>query len=346
MNYNLHDRILGSLVCAGMGDGMGAPTEAMSRLEIINHFGGYVDGFADPTDNPLVVGNVVAEVTDDASQMFEVAKAVIKCDGNITVQATADALVKWSVSYPKYYPRNAGPTTSKVIEELKQGGDPETLGLLGCGYYGRGFSNGVAMRIAAVGLAHPGDLNAAVNSAITSAIPTHGTQHAYSGAAAMACAIAEAMTENSTVDSVIKAALYGCEKGEEIGRKKTRPSYGPYCMPLLLRSLDIVEGVDDIEKAMILMEENIGCGGDIQPSLAVVLGIFKAAKGDWKKCLWMAANIGGDTDTFACMVGMIAGAFCGFDAIDPKMYAQFKTANPALDFESVANELTAVIEKK
>lgn len=37
--YSLYDRVLGCLVTAGMGDGIGAPTEAMSRQEILEKYG-------------------------------------------------------------------------------------------------------------------------------------------------------------------------------------------------------------------------------------------------------------------------------------------------------------------
>ncbi len=341
MSYSLQDRILGSLVAAGMGDAMGAPTETYSRREIIAHFGGYVEKFEDPKDNPLVVGNITAEVTDDASQMFELAKAVAETGGHLTVEATARAIVRWSESYPKYYPRNAGPTTSRVIDDLRAGKDPVVLGQTG-GFYGRGTSNGAAMRVAACGLCNPGDLDGAVNTAITSCVPTHGTQHAYSGAAAISAAIAEALTEQATVETVVEAAIYGCLKGEIIGEKEARPAYGPYCLPLLHRALAAVDGAENMEEAIIQLDRNIGCNVDIQPTVACAVALFKAARGDWKKTILGGANLGGDTDTVACIAGMIAGAFCGFAEIDQQWYRTFKAANPALDLEAVAAALAAL----
>ena len=122
MNHEqLYDRILGCLVTAGMGDAIGAPSEAMSRAEILEKFGGPIDTFLDGGENAYAYGNLVGEVTDDASQMYEMAKAVIACGGKLTVEAAAQALVTWSERYPKYFPRNAGPTTSYVINEIKAG---------------------------------------------------------------------------------------------------------------------------------------------------------------------------------------------------------------------------------
>ena len=39
MIYDLHDRILGCLVTAGMGDALGVPSEAYSRAEILQEYG-------------------------------------------------------------------------------------------------------------------------------------------------------------------------------------------------------------------------------------------------------------------------------------------------------------------
>ncbi len=187
INY-LHDKILGCLVTAGMGDAIGAPSEAMGQQEIRQKFGGYITTFEDAGNNPYAIGNVRGEVTDDASQMYEMAKAVAATKGNLTVQAAADAIVNWSRSYPKYYPRNAGPTTTHIITELLDGKDPVEIGKVG-GVYGRGTSNGAAMRVAAAGLVYPGNLDRTVQIAITMTKPSPGTQHAYAGACAIASGI-------------------------------------------------------------------------------------------------------------------------------------------------------------
>ena len=71
--YSLHDRILGSLVTAGMGDALGVPSEAYSRAEILQEYGGPIDHFIGPGANVYGAGNLPAEVTDDSSQMYEMA---------------------------------------------------------------------------------------------------------------------------------------------------------------------------------------------------------------------------------------------------------------------------------
>ena len=45
----LYNKIKGTLVAAGMGDAMGAPSEAWSRDEIIKNYGGPITDFIDPS---------------------------------------------------------------------------------------------------------------------------------------------------------------------------------------------------------------------------------------------------------------------------------------------------------
>lgn len=341
--YDLFDRVLGCLVTAAMGDAIGAPAEAMSRDEICQKYGGRIETFVDGSDNPYALGNAVAEVTDDASQMYEMAKAVVSCGGNLTIRAAADAIIRWSESYPKYYPRNAGPTTSHVIQDLKDGRDPAEAGRVGM-VYGRGTSNGAAMRVAGAGLAHPGNFEKAIETAVTMCAPSHGTQHAYAGACAIACGIAEAMTENADVFSTLRACLYGAKQGEAIGLRTARNAAGASVAGQIGRAIAAALEADDMLEAERSVEAAVGCDGSIQSSVSAACGLFAAAGGDPAKTILGGANIGGDTDTIACIAGMLAGALRGFSSLPADWYPIFRAANPALAFEPLAHDFVRMIE--
>jgi len=336
-----YDKVLGSLVTAGMGDAIGAPSEAMSQDEIINTFNGRIMTFLVPGDTIYAKGNLAGEVTDDASQMYEMAKAIVKTGGNLTVEAAAEAIVNWSRSYPKYYPRNIGPTTSHVINDLIAGKDPVEIGKTG-GVYGRGVSNGAAMRVAAAGLFCPGDYEKAIKTAITMSKPSHGTQHAYAGACAIACGIAEAMLEGSSIFSVLKACYYGAVEGERIGIESARVAPGQSIVPKILKAVDCAVSSHDLWDGIRKLEYEIGNDGAIQISVATAIGIFALANGDPINTIIGGANIGGDTDTIADIAGMLAGAYSGFSKIPDDMYQIFKAANPLLDFENVSSEIAAI----
>lgn len=341
----LNDKILGCLVGSAMGDAIGAPSEALSQDEILKVYGKPISRFIQGIDSIYTHGNNIAEVTDDSSQMYELAKTMVECDGNITPLKVGEALVRWSKLYPKYYPRNAGPTTQFAINELEAGKDPKEIGQLG-GIYQRGTSNGAAMRIAAAGLVNPGDLNGAVETAIIMTLPTHGTQHAYSGACAIACGIAEGLKENSDVHSVLKAISWGAKEGERRGLKEARIACGLRVPPQINEAISIAYDSESMQETLRRLDESIGNDTSIQQAVGTAVGIFTAADGNIYESIKGGANVGGDTDTIACIAGSLAGALNGFTNIPVDLYKEFKEANPKLDFESVAKALSSIAYRR
>jgi ADP-ribosylglycohydrolase len=333
------------MYAAGIGDALGVPGEAYSKKEILDAIGCRIEKFYEPGDNIYGAGNVAGEVTDDTSQMYEMIKQIIATKGEFTVEAAAKGLINWTENWPKYYPRNAGPTMKSWTKEYLEGEDPLTLGMKGKAY-GRGISDGCAMRVDGSGLLNPGDWDGAVQTAITMTSVSHGTQHAYSGACAIAVAIAEALTEDADVHSVVKAAIYGAKKGEEIGLQTARVAYGCRVLPKMLEAIKLGYSASTPEEAEKLIEDNIGATGDIQDAVAIVMGLIVANDGDVMNTLISCANFGGDTDTFACIAGQIVGALHGKSAIPSDFIKQFEEANPKLDFEWAGEELIKIIHER
>lgn len=85
----IYDRILGSLYTAAMGDALGAPTETMSAAEIPQYYGGRVTFFVDGAVNPAFHNAGIGEISDDTSQLYEMARAVIASGGNLTAEGAA-----------------------------------------------------------------------------------------------------------------------------------------------------------------------------------------------------------------------------------------------------------------
>lgn len=337
-NYDLHDRILGSLIVSGIGDASGAPVEAFSQEEIKKTFG-RIEKFESPSLNEISPDNDRAEITDDSSQLIEMAKAMIRTQGQLTTRDAADALLAWSENWPKYYPRNAGQTTIHIIEGLKNGEDPSALACEGR-IWGRGCTNGAVMRIAPAGLINPGNLDGAINSAVAMTSASHGTQHAYSAACAIACAVAEAVTKDSDVWSVIRAAQYGARRGKEIGLRDTREALGPDVSERISTAVTAALMTSNIEEAESVLN---GLMGDesfaAQGAAAIALALFAAADGDSMKAIYSCVNFGGDTDTLGCIAGMIAGAMNGTESIPEEVYKQFRQSNPAVNYEELAEGL-------
>jgi ADP-ribosylglycohydrolase len=340
----LYDRVLGSLACACIGDALGAPTEQRSIGEIRRIWGGRVDKFyPPPDDSPYANGRRAAQITDDASQMLHLVDAYLECEGILTPDSVATALLRWSEN-PQYFPRFVGPSTRAGIERLRNGDDPVAAGRAGR-LTDEGTSNGAAMRVAPAGLMHPGDPEAAVRDAVITCLPTHGTNLAISGAGCVAAAVAVAMVPGNELLDVTHAAQWGAAKGEILGRKCGREVAGPSVRRRLDLALELAVTASDLEEAVRDIAALVGTGLHVSEAVPAAVGIFVAANGDPFPAVVGGANAGGDTDTVACIAGSIAGAYRGFGHIPQDAYQQMLNAN-GLDLEARAADFASLVADK
>lgn len=337
---DLHDKILGSLAAAVIGDAMGAATEQRSFDEIVHLYGGPVrEFFRPPPDSPFAAGREAAQITDDSGQMLAMAEALIETRGALTVDAVARHLLRWAED-AEVFRRFAGPTTRAAIEELRRGADPRTVGRQGR-LTSMGTSNGAAMRVAPAGLAHPGDIDGAIRDAVIMCLPSHATQLAISGACAVAAGVACALRTDADVYAVVQAAFQGAVRGEEIGRREGRTVAGPsvirrmeLAVALATRHRSVLDAIRDIHAY-------VGSGLHIAEAVPAAVGIFVSAGGDPLEAIVGGVNIGDDTDTVAVIAGSLAGALRGARSLPRPLIEQVERAND-LDLDRVARALAAV----
>ncbi len=343
MLSNLYEKVLGSLVGSAIGDAMGAATEVQTEEEIVRRFGKRVSDFQEPPRNhPHSGGRSAGQITDDSSLTFYLAEAYVENQGTISVDNVVNVLLEWSKS--EYYPRFAGPATIEAVRRLQDGEDPVTVGRHG-EISLRGVTNGAAMKVSPAGLMHPGDFEAAMEDAITMCIPTHGTQIAMSGACSIACAISEALTDHATVSSILEAALKGAIDGERIGKQRGRIAAGASVVERIKLAYQIVLGEDDKDLACRKLGKIVGSGLPIAEAVPAALGIFMAMDGDPMKCIEWGVNIGDDTDTIACIVGALSGAYAGINEISSELFKQVKEIN-GLELEKLANDMIGAINSR
>src|SRR5918998_5556140 len=91
----LYDHILGCLAAAALGDAMGAATEQHEISEIIALYGGLLRELRAPSSETFSSGNLPGQITDDTSQMFALAEALIDADGELSENAWVNKLVNW-----------------------------------------------------------------------------------------------------------------------------------------------------------------------------------------------------------------------------------------------------------
>ena len=335
MNHDiLQDRILASLTLAGMGDALGAPTEQWRIDEIAAAHGGLVSRFVEPTPDTFAGANGGrrGEVTDDASQMYYLARALIAAEGLLDPAQWVACLLDWASTSPKAV--FMGPSTAGIVKALQDGTDTDRVGVIGVSSRKMstvGTTNGAAMRVAPAGLVHPGRIDLACEQALVTCLPSHDTDVAISAACSVAAAVARALVTQQ-LDEVIAAALQGAVIGEELALRSARRVPGPNYLARLDLALRIAEEATDDSAFLHGIERVVGNSVLAAESVPAALAIVRYAQGDPMRTIALGASIGNDTDSIATMAGAIVGALRGMVALPTLLVAEFRAAN-ARDFD-------------
>jgi ADP-ribosylglycohydrolase len=341
MGYSLYDRILGALIGAAAGDGMGAATEARTTGQIIEYFGHPVTDFETPPMDTFGAGNVPGQATDDFSSAWFLAKSLVENRGAVDQEAVKKALVEWS-GHAVFFDRFAGPTTRMAIKKFKGEYVPESGGVK---LSSRQATNGSAMRISPVGMFNPGNMGRAVKDAITVTMVTHDNYLALSGACAISCAVSRALMPNADLYGVLQASLYGAREGEARGLEMANDIAGPSVVRRLEKAIEIGLGPGTPEQKMTKLGDCIGAGLHIAEAAPCAVGFVAANPGDPTGALAGAVNVGYDTDTIATMTGAIAGALYGAAAFPPHYLPTLEAAN-GFPLTPLARQIAAIAESR
>ena len=344
MENNLTDRIKGSLYLAGIGDALGAQTEQWSIDEIAQRHGGLVVSFGEPPPDTFAGANHGrrAEVTDDASQMYYLARALVRGGGALDYDGWVRCLLDWADTSPKA--TFMGPSTAAVVQALRTGADLSRVGAIGDSLRKMttmGNTNGAAMRVAPCGLVHPGDLAAACEQAFVTCLPSHDTDVAVAAACAIAAGTAQAAA-GAGLDAVLEACMQGAAMGQRLGAERVRRVAGPQIGARLEMALAIAREAKNDQDFLRAMEARVGNSVLAAESVPAAIGVLAYAKGDPLRTIALCASIGNDTDSMAAMAGAIAGAMHGTAGLPASLREEFSAVNAGYELDALAEGLASV----
>ncbi len=268
-------RFVGCLVGLALGDCLGAYWEGYPGTELAE---AYYDGRFDPANLRM------SQWTDDTAMAMATAQSIVEC-GAVDGADMAAKYLRWFESGG----RGIGRATYHSMKRLQAGTPWDEAGHQG--KYAAG--NGVAMRIAPVGLWHTFDQEGLPENCRICGVITHRNEEALAAAVAVARAVAWAAAGELDFDTLAVR---------------------------LVSQLPPTRTADSIIKAGQLIESKVpplqalpqlGLGGSSFETVATVLYCLMHWPNEPVKGLVSAIVNGGDTDTRAAIVGAIYGAHFG-----------------------------------
>ncbi len=312
---SLQSRIRGCLLGGLIGDAMGAPTEGKTYQQIAETFGEVTD--------------FEGAGTDDTAIRLILIDAIFTSRGHPRVDDFADAFLRAEgVSYRLWWV-----PVKNMFHRLQAGLElPADVG------WGNMHSSSSAMAIAPLGILNAADPRRAARETFELAGLIHGGPSGFSrdAACAMAAAVAAAFVPNATVTTVLDAATAfllptsAKEMRDEIASTlELAKRCGNY---ETFRSAFYQRGLREIMP-------------DPRETVPVTLALFSLADGDPNRAIVMGANFGRDADTIATMVGGLAGALRGAEAVRPD-WVQKAESGAGASYRSTVDRLVELLEER
>ena len=326
MAEDWEDRFLGCLVGLAIGDALGSPLEYKSRQEILEQYGGPVRDYLPRENMVLVAGHEEYEVenlppgspTEDTRLALLHAESIVAAGGKVD---PADFGPRFIALLDTPLAAHMGRTTYDSLRQARANGDYQG-GLAG----ERAAGNGVAMRIAPLGLLHVFGKFSRQNflaDCEKAARLTHNHPVAVGAGVALAEGVRVLCRHEIMPEDLMAAALDTLQPGY-LGL----PLVNNPLRQKLLVAQDYIEErqtlVDNVEANDLEVDflrvdlnnmERCGTTGYAPESLAAAFYAFAARKHSFEEALLVAINAGGDTDTIGAMTGALAGAYHGLEGI-------------------------------
>lgn len=284
----LRDRARGALAGLAIGDAIGRPVEGMSAQQIQDQYG-RVEGYL--LDEPAG--------SDDTEYALLTARTLQR----VGLTATRHDFARtWREDIVPQTERFVGAGFSEMaaIDNLRRGIDPPLSG-----DHTHAWSDGLAMRVAPLGVVANGDLELARHLAIEDGVVSHSGEGVHGGVV-VAVAIAAAM------------AGAGAREAFDAGLKAI-PADSWTARNLIDARALVDQHMPDSQLALALHDRlavvDYHWADGAPEAVGIALAAVLAGGGDFSASMLFAVNMGRDADTNAAIAGAVAGAISGVSRI-------------------------------
>ncbi len=299
-------RYTGAIVGLAVGDAFGYPCEFRRRDAIVAAFP--PDGpramvaVHDPRwpERPVILGkdHPPGTFSDDTQMSIAIAEGLLDAgrgaDLETQLAKVCGRFVEWSRSDDN--DRAPGNTCMTGCRNLGRGVPWREAGVADS------KGAGAPMRVVPVGLWQPQDRERMLALARATSLPTHGHPAAVASSAAVALMVALAL-EDASPEEMTVAVADEC-RGESTDFDE---------------AMERLRRFRDADPAVALSEEGIGEAWIAEEAVACALYCLRRHPDDFFGAIHTASITDGDSDTIATIVGGVAGARLGLEAIDASL---------------------------
>jgi ADP-ribosylglycohydrolase len=332
---NRIDRVRGCLLGLAVGDALGAPLEGLSAQQIRAHYGqvdDYVDGSRAWKRKPYR-WRMPGLYSDDTQQALALTDVLLGC-GRVDPDRLADVYVRLANPKGSYVGAHRGPGRSfrLVLAALEGGVSPRLSGQTSAGI-------GAAMRIAPVALYHDPDQTDAMFEAVMAAsLMTHRDVRSLSGALAVVHALRRLLAGESREPSLLFRVAADVAR-DEARVARTVPgvtsveAHGRSLSQAVAHVESLLDCLPREQALLALVEEANRHGADpvckrptmgFPPACIPTCLYTFMATDSFEEAAVEVVNMGGDADSAGAILGALAGAYYGVDAIPGRWLARLQ----------------------
>ena len=319
------DRVRGCLLGLAVGDALGAPLEGLSSQQIKSHYGrvkNYVDGVQAWKRKPYR-WRLRGLYTDDTQQAMALCDILLE-HGRIDQERLAELYLSLATPKGSFVGshRGIGRSFRQVLAALERGVPAPLTGQPGAGI-------GAAMRIAPVPLFFGDDTDALFEAVTAASLMTHRDIRSLTGAMAVAHTVRRLVGEDDRDPSLLFRVASDLVKDEarlaaEHAEVVIKLDEHARCLPCAIAHVESILDQPRDRALNALVDEANRHGAD--PSCKRATQGFPPACIPTCLCLLLTTdsfeeavsdvvNLGGDADTAGAILGAMAGAYYGADAI-------------------------------
>lgn len=311
------------LEALAVGDAYGKATEYCTREQVARHYQ-RIDRLLRPDESIAHEDLFYGQVTDDTEQNVYLIGEYAR-RGTITPYDTAMCLLRW-VNETDAAKKYIGPNTLKALRGIEQGADVETAGT-------GGTTCGGMMRTPAAFLFSTGET--LTRNVVNCLMPTHYTAVAIEAAMSYAFAL-DAAAKGKTIKEILDAACRGASAGRQYGSQKRVAAVAPSCAARIRYIQKALPSMRGEEELKAFLYDVLGATLAACDVCACVFAIFLFAGKDVKRAVRLSTELGGDTDTIACLAAALCTLYAGGHNLPAEQVALVARANH-LDFSALAD---------